>query len=52
LLSGKSVWLLLHIEVKVLDWCDRLDELEASDNPFAMVVMTHLKFQEARKADL
>jgi hypothetical protein len=35
--------------VKVLDWRDCLDELEASDNPFATVVMTHLKFQETRK---
>jgi hypothetical protein len=35
--------------VKLLDWQDRLDELEASTNPFATVVMTHLKFQETRK---
>jgi hypothetical protein len=34
--------------VKLLDWRGRLEELEASTNPFATVVMTHLKFQDTR----
>ena len=29
--------------VKLLDYQDRWDELEKSDNPFALVVMAHLK---------
>jgi Domain of unknown function (DUF4351) len=32
--------------VKLLDWRDHLDELESSTNPFATVVMTHLKVIE------
>ncbi len=35
--------------VKLLDYKDRWAELEASDNPFAVVVMTHLKTQETKK---
>jgi Domain of unknown function (DUF4351) len=35
--------------VKLLDYCDRWDELEASQNPFAWVVMAHLKMQETRR---
>lgn len=34
--------------VKLLDYQNRWSELEASDNPFAMVVMAHLKTQETR----
>jgi hypothetical protein len=34
--------------VKLLDWKNRLEELDANTNPFATVVMTHLKFQETR----
>jgi len=33
---------------KVNDYAERLDELEASDNPFAIVVMAHLKTQDTR----
>jgi hypothetical protein len=35
--------------VKLLDWRDRLDELESSTNPFATVVMTHLKVIETKQ---
>ncbi len=35
--------------VKLLDYRDRWSALEASDNPFAVVVMTHLKAQETKK---
>lgn len=35
--------------VKLLDYRERWAELEASDNPFAVVVMTHLKTQETKK---
>ncbi len=34
--------------VKLLDYKARWDELDASANPFAMVVMAHLKAQETR----
>lgn len=36
-------------QVKLLDYHDRWDELEQSSNPFAVVVMAHLKAQETRK---
>ncbi len=32
--------------VKLLDWRQQWQELEASDNPFAVVVMAHLKARE------
>jgi Domain of unknown function (DUF4351) len=35
--------------VKLLDYQNRWAELEASDNPFATVVMAHLKTQETNK---
>jgi hypothetical protein len=35
--------------VKLLDWRDRMDELELSTNPFATVVMTHLKVIETKQ---
>jgi Domain of unknown function (DUF4351) len=35
--------------VKLLDYRDRWSELEASQNPFAWVVMAHLKMQETRR---
>ena len=35
--------------VKLLDYRDRWDELESSQNPFAWVVMAHLKMQETRR---
>jgi len=35
--------------VKLLDYRERWDELEASRNPFATVVMAHLKTQETRR---
>jgi hypothetical protein len=34
---------------KLLDWRDHNAELESSDNPFATVVMTHLKFIETKR---
>jgi Domain of unknown function (DUF4351) len=34
---------------KLLDWRDRISELESSDNPFATVVMTHLKVIETKR---
>jgi hypothetical protein len=34
--------------VKLLDWRDRMDELESSNNPFATVVMAHLKVIETK----
>lgn len=34
---------------KLLDWRDRITELETSDNPFATVVMTHLKILETKR---
>lgn len=36
-------------QVKLLDYRDRWDELEQSSNPFAVVVMAHLKARETRK---
>ena len=35
--------------VKLLDYKDLWEALEASNNPFAVVVMTHLKAQETKK---
>ncbi|KYC41765.1 hypothetical protein WA1_17195 [Scytonema hofmannii PCC 7110] len=35
--------------VKLLDYQNRWAELEASDNPFATVVMAHLKMQQTTK---
>lgn len=37
--------------VKLLDYRERWAELEESQNPFATVVMAHLKAQETRHAD-
>jgi hypothetical protein len=37
--------------IKLLDWRERWGELEASDNPFATVIMAHLKAQETRGDD-
>jgi len=34
---------------KLLDWSDRLTELEESSNPFSTVVLAHLKTQATRK---
>jgi Domain of unknown function (DUF4351) len=34
---------------KLLDWRDRMDELELSNNPFATVVMAHLKVIETKR---
>jgi hypothetical protein len=34
---------------KLLDWRDRITELESSNNPFATVVMTHLKVIETKR---
>ena len=36
---------------KLLDWREQWDDLEASANPFATVVMAHLKAQETRRDD-
>jgi hypothetical protein len=38
--------------VKLLDYRDRWAELEASRNPFAWIVMAHLKMQETRRDKL
>ena len=35
--------------IKLLDFKDRWDDLEKSDNPFAIVVMAHLKMLETKK---
>ena len=35
--------------VKLLDYRDQWDDLESSQNPFAWVVMAHLKMQETRR---
>ncbi|MGF1674362.1 MAG: DUF4351 domain-containing protein [Rivularia sp. (in: cyanobacteria)] len=35
--------------VKLIDYQNRWEELEASDNPFATVVMAHLKTQQTKK---
>jgi hypothetical protein len=35
--------------VKLLDWRDRAEELESSDNPFAVVVLAHLKLIETKR---
>lgn len=35
--------------IKLLDFYDRWNELEKSDNPFAIVVMAHLKMLETKK---
>jgi Domain of unknown function (DUF4351) len=35
--------------VKLLDWRDRMNELESSNNPFATVVMAHLKVIETKR---
>ena len=35
--------------VKLLDYRERWEELEKSDNPFSVVVMAHLKAQETRR---
>jgi hypothetical protein len=37
--------------VKLMDYRDQWSTLEESDNPFAVVVMAHLKAQETRKDD-
>jgi Domain of unknown function (DUF4351) len=36
--------------VKLLDWRNRMDELESSDNLFAIVVMAHLKVHETKRS--
>jgi hypothetical protein len=36
--------------VKLLDWRDRVEELNSSDNPFAVVVLTHLKLLETKRS--
>jgi hypothetical protein len=36
------------LPVKLLDYADRVDELEASPNPFAKVVLAHLKTLQTR----
>ena len=35
--------------IKILDYKDKWKELEKSDNPFALIVMTHLKMLETKK---
>ena len=43
ILTGKHI-----ISIKLLDYRDRWKELEISENPFALVVMAHLKMLETR----
>jgi hypothetical protein len=38
--------------VKLLDYRDRMEELNVSQNPFAIVVKAHLKLQETKKNNL
>jgi flagellar biosynthesis/type III secretory pathway protein FliH len=38
--------------VKLLDYADRVEELERSDNPFAILVLAHLKAQETQDVPL
>lgn len=38
--------------VKLLDYRDRMTELDASQNPFAVVVKAHLRLQETKKDNL
>lgn len=38
--------------VKLLDYRDRIEELDASRNPFAIVMKAHLKLQETKKDNL
>ena len=53
-LHGLVRWGFAHIFLfpiaKLTDYRDRWGELETSENPFAVVVMTHLKYQEAGQA--
>src|SRR5207253_1152369 len=37
--------------VKLTDWAGRLAELEASESPFALVVLAHLQAQATRHDD-
>lgn len=37
------------ISVKLLDFTSRMEELEQSDNPFALIVLAHLKALLTRK---
>jgi len=37
--------------VKILDHRERIDELEQSTNPFAVVVLAHLRHQETKRKD-
>lgn len=50
---GYELWgcaVSLHFPaVKLLDFAARLEELEADANPFALLVIAHLKTQETRK---
>ena len=38
--------------VKVLDYIDRWEKLEKSDNPFTVIVMAHLKTQDTRHNEI
>ena len=38
-----------YLKIKLLDYKDKWSYLENSDNPFAIVVMAHLKALESRK---
>ncbi|WP_254721850.1 hypothetical protein [Kovacikia minuta] len=44
---GKELFLLLHVEVQ--DYQTQWQALEANPNPFATVVMAHLKAQETKR---
>ncbi|MEH1864826.1 MAG: DUF4351 domain-containing protein, partial [Nostoc sp.] len=56
-LTSNSIWsafshiaFSLNSSIKLLDYENRFDELENSDNPFATVVMAHLKTQQTRSS--
>jgi len=45
---GRGAHLSFHT-VKLLDWQDRLAELEASSNPFALIILAHLASLETKR---
>jgi hypothetical protein len=50
--AADTAWHFRFGMVKLLDFKQRIDELDASDNPFAVVVLAHLQAQDNRRDDL
>jgi hypothetical protein len=50
--AADTSWYFRFGIVKLLDFKQSIDELEASDNPFAVVVLAHLQAQDKRRDDL